>query len=93
MKLIPNLVADKAVSTIMDMFDQSAFSDLLKRAADFKTFLNGLTTGLTAGAGTVAGVAKTLAPVTNDFMASVSENLLRERVRTVVVQRLYGDKL
>lgn len=93
LKLIPNLVADKAIDTITDMFDQTAFSDLLKKAADFKTFLNGLTAGLAAGAGTVAGVAKTLAPVTNDFMASVSESLLRERVRVVVVQRLNGDKL
>ena len=55
--------------------------------------MNGLTAGLAAGAGTVAGVAKTLAPVTNDFMASVSENLLRERVRVAVVQRLNGNKL
>lgn len=89
MGLLPGLVADKAVDTITSVIGAGFFSELLKTAADFKTFLN----GLTAGAGTVAAVASTLAPVTSAFLSSVSEgNLMegytREEIRDVIRETL-----
>ena len=75
LKLIPRLVAGTAATVIGNLFSSPWLEALLKQATDFKQYLNGLTSGV----GTVAKLVSTLAPVTDAFLASISEVRIDEK--------------